>query len=113
MKTNFKKIFTLLALTLSLIAAPVWAISKDEAKAKGLIGEQSNGYLGIVTSSPTADLKSLVSDINAKRKAAYANSAQKAGVERNVFEARMGQRLQDKTPKGQFIKLPNGKWKRK
>lgn len=113
MKTNFKTLFTLLALTLSLIAAPAWAISKDEAKAKGLIGEQSNGYLGIVTGSPTADLKSLVSNINTKRKSAYTNSAKKAGVERKVFEARMGERLQQKTPVGQYIKLPNGKWKRK
>ncbi|MGH1462073.1 MAG: YdbL family protein [Neptuniibacter sp.] len=113
MKLNLSKMLTLLALTLSLIAVPVWAISKDEAKAKGLIGEQSNGYLGIVTASPNADLKTLVNTINNKRKAAYVKSASKAGVERNVFEARMGQRLQDKTPAGQYIKLPNGKWKKK
>jgi uncharacterized protein YdbL (DUF1318 family) len=113
MKLPLRKLLTLIALTFSLIAAPAWAISKDEAKAKGLIGEQSNGYLGIVTSSPKADLKTLVKSINDKRKAAYIKSAKKAGVERNVFEARMGQRLQDKTPAGQYIKLPNGKWKKK
>ncbi|WP_420598673.1 YdbL family protein [Neptuniibacter sp.] len=113
MKLQLRKLFTLLTITLALIAAPAWAISKDEAKAKGLIGEQANGYLGIVTPSPKADLKTLVKSINDKRSAAYSKSAQKAGVERKVFEARMGQRLQDKTPAGQFIKLPNGKWKKK
>lgn len=113
MKLQLRKLFTLLTITLALIAAPAWAISKDEAKAKGLIGEQANGYLGIVTSSPKADLKTLVKTINDKRKDAYIKSAQKAGVETKVFEARMGQRLQDKTPAGQFIKLPNGKWKKK
>jgi uncharacterized protein YdbL (DUF1318 family) len=113
MKQHCKKILTLLTLCLAMIITPAWAISKDDAKAMGLIGEQSNGYLGIVTASPSADLKALVSSINSKRKAAYSDSARSAGVERKVFEARMGQRLLEKTPAGQYIRLPNGKWTRK
>lgn len=113
MKQNFKKFLTLLTLCFAIFATPSWAISKDDAKAQGLIGEQSNGYLGIVTASPSPDLKALVKSINAKRQEAYSSSAQKAGVERAVFESRMGQRLLENTPQGQFIRLPNGKWTRK
>ena len=110
---NLKAILTSIILAISLVAAPAWAISKDDAKAQGLIGERNNGYLGIITSSPNADLKNLVTGINNKRRAAYDKGAKKAGVERSVFELRMGQRLQDRAPSGHYIQLPNGKWQRK
>ncbi len=110
---KLRKILALLTLAFAVIATPAWAISKDDAKSQGLIGERSNGYLGIVTSSPTADLRSLVGQINEKRKAAYTSGARKAGVERSVFEIRMGQRLQERSPAGHFIQLQNGKWRKK
>ena len=43
----------------------------QEAKAQGLVGEQLNGYLGIVTPSPTDELKDLVKKVNAERKELY------------------------------------------
>jgi uncharacterized protein YdbL (DUF1318 family) len=46
---KLRNIFALFTLLLSLVAAPAWALSKDEAKNQGLMGEQHNGYLGIVT----------------------------------------------------------------
>lgn len=110
---NLKAILTTIVLAFSLITSPVWAISKDDAKAQGLIGERANGYLGIVTSSPSGDVKSLVKSINDKRRDAYNKGAKKAGVERSVFEVRMGQRLQDRAPSGHYIQLPNGKWQKK
>ncbi|WP_415887512.1 YdbL family protein [Neptuniibacter sp. QD37_6] len=110
---QFRTLFSMIALALSIIATPAWAISKDDAKAQGLIGERTNGYLGIVISKPTGDLQSLVDGINKKRRAAYEQGSKKAGVERAVFELRMGQRLQERTPTGQFIQLQNGKWRKK
>jgi uncharacterized protein YdbL (DUF1318 family) len=110
---KLRNIFALFTLLLSLVAAPAWALTKDDAKAQGLMGEQSNGYLGIVTTKPTQDLKALVAQINNKRRAAYAKGATKAGVERSVFELRMGQRLQERSPAGHYIQLQNGKWKKK
>jgi uncharacterized protein YdbL (DUF1318 family) len=111
--SKLQKIFTVFALFITFIAAPAWAISKDDAKAKGLIGERTNGYLGVVVSQPSNDLTALVAKINKKRQSVYTQGAKKAGVERSVFEIRMGQRLQDRTPKGQYIQLPNGKWRKK
>lgn len=110
---RIQQILTIFTLALSLVATSAWAVSKDEAKAQGLIGERANGYLGIVVSNPPSDLKRLVSDINKKRKAAYKKSAASAGVEQGVFELRMGQRLQQRTPRGQYIQLQNGNWKKK
>ena len=110
---QIQKILTVFALALSLVATSAWAVSMDEAKAQGLIGERANGYLGIVVSNPSSDIKRLVSDINKKRRAAYKESAASAGVERDIFELRMGQRLLQRTPSGQYIQLQNGNWKKK
>lgn len=111
-----KNIYTLLGaivLMCSLTVSSAWAVTKDEAKTQGLIGEQANGYLGIVIAQPGPDLKNLVSSINKKRRAAYDKGANKAGVERAVFEIRMGQRLQQRAPSGHYIQLQNGNWQKK
>lgn len=113
MNTSIKKLFTSFALLLALVVSPAWAGSLDDAKAKGLVGERSNGYLGVVSGGAPADVRSLVAQINDKRRAAYAQGAQKSGVERAVFELRMGQRLQQRAPAGHYIQLDNGKWTRK
>ncbi len=110
---NLKTMLTSIILAFSLTATSAWAISKDDAKAQGLIGEGNDGYLAIVISSPDPDLENLVRNINDKRRAAYEKGAKKAGVDRSVFELRMGQRLQDRAPAGHYIQLLNGKWQKK
>ena len=107
------KTFSLMALLAALLTNPAWAISMGEAKASGLVGERANGYLGAVKSPASADVKALINSINQKRRDAYTKGAAKAGVNRNVFEQRTGQRLQDRAPKGHYIELPNGTWKKK
>ena len=52
-----------------------WALSLQEAKAQGLVGEQANGYLAAVKSDASADVKALVDDINVKRKEKYQSIA--------------------------------------
>lgn len=47
----------------------VWAMSLDEAKSQGLVGENSSGYLGLVVQNTEA--KAVVDDVNEKRKAQY------------------------------------------
>ncbi len=111
--TKRHNLLAIFALILSLLSLPSWAIEMDQAKAAGMIGEQVNGYLGYVTASPSSSLQAVVEEINAKRREAYVQGAQNAGVERKVFEIRMGQRLQERTPKGQYIQLQNGRWQKK
>lgn len=94
------------------LANGAWALSLNDAKAQGLVGEQSNGYLGLVNNS-NATAKSLVDDINRKRRAAYADKAKKAGVELKIMEFRIGERLQQRAGKGEFIQLNSGQWQQK
>lgn len=108
---NILKPLILLTFMLSL-ANTAWALNIDDAKSQGLIGELSNGYLGLINNS-NSEAKKLTEDINRKRRAAYAAKAKKAGVELKIIEIRIGERLQQRAKKGEYIQRSNGQWQRK
>jgi len=85
----------------------------DGAKAKGLIGEQADGYLGVVTSQVPADVVALVKDINSKRKDKYKEIAKKNGTDVKAVEVLAGQKAIELTPGGQFVKLSGQSWQKK
>lgn len=90
-----------------------WAVSLQDAKAQGLVGEQPNGYLGLVKADAGADVKALVTDINGKRKEEYQKIAKRNGTELNVVETLAGKKAIEITPAGLYIKLPSGQWTKK
>ena len=92
---------------------PSWAISLQEAKAQGYVGEQANGYLGLVKSGAPANVKALMNDINARRRQEYQSIAARNNTELNVVEALAGKKAIDRTPPGQYVRLPSGKWVKK
>ena len=51
----------------------------DQAKSQGVVGEQADGYLGIVSGGDAA-LRSAVAEINTGRAAAYKDIAAQAGL---------------------------------
>ncbi|MEH6629040.1 MAG: YdbL family protein [Motiliproteus sp.] len=95
------------------LATPALAQGVADAKASGLVGEQPNGYLGSISSNPSADVSALISDTNNKRRNVYISRAKKAGVSRQVMEQRIGQRLIQKAPTGQYFKSAGGRWQKK
>ena len=107
------QLLSALLLLLSVIATPAWALTLNEAKTQGLVGETPSGYLASVQATPSKNTLQLINDINTKRKAAYLSSANKAGVTLNVMEIRIGQRLYDRAPQGSYVQKPNGQWLRK
>jgi uncharacterized protein YdbL (DUF1318 family) len=104
----------LLALTLSL---PAYALSLNQAmsalgnaKASGQLGEQPNGYLGVVKPGGQAD--EIARLINEARRAEYQKVAKDNGISLSDVEAIAGKKAIERTPKGQFIQL-NGQWLQK
>ena len=91
-------------------SAPSWAISLQDAKAQGLVGEQPNGYLGLVKANAGADVKAMMNNINAQRKNEYQAIARRNKTELNVVEALAGKKAIEMTPSGQYVKLPSGQW---
>jgi len=79
------------------------------ARAAGQVGEQPDGYLGVVGAG-SAELRALVSSINIQRKAAYTQKAQGAGatVEQMAFTS--GCNLVAQTQAGEKYRTPGGNW---
>ena len=104
-------LITILFLSLTLFCQPVFALSLQEAKAQGLVGEMTSGYLAPVKDSSQA-VKELVADINTKRKTHYQGIAQKNGTSLQAVEQLAGKAAIKKTPSGYFVNDGTG-WKRK
>ncbi len=94
------------------VAVPSAMAQRDpayqQARAAGQIGEQPDGYLGFVT-SPSKEVRDIVTDINIKRKAAYTNNAP-AGSTVEQFAFATGCNLIAKTKPGEKYQAPDGRW---
>ena len=95
---------------LSLSTASAGAL--DQPKAQGLIGEQANGYLGLVTQNAPSDVKALIKEVNTKRKTRYQSIAKQQGISLSKVEKVGGTTAMDKTLTGNYIKS-NGAWQKK
>jgi uncharacterized protein YdbL (DUF1318 family) len=96
-----------------LLSCSAYAADLSSAKQAGLIGEQSNGYLGFVSGAIPADVRALVIDVNQKRKSHYQAIANKNALPLAKVEVLAGKKAIAKTLKQQFIRLPSGQWKHK
>ncbi len=104
----------LLILALALIAAPTArADALNDYKQSGQVGEQRDGYVGIVTKSPSAELEATVSDINRKRREKYAGIAETRGIDVSQVASLAGKKLVERTPSGQYVKDGSGKWRKR
>jgi uncharacterized protein YdbL (DUF1318 family) len=105
--------FGVLATVFLLAVAPgAGAEPLDAAKAAGQVGERPDGYLGVVNAgAPGA--KALVDEVNAKRRAKYAEIAQQNGTALEAVAALAGAKLVERTPAGQFVMGSDGRWKKK
>ena len=83
-----KKII-LSAVLMGLVSLPALAVDAQEAKKKGLIKEDCQGYVVALK----AEGQAAASDINAKRKAEYERLAKQQGVPVDVVAATTGKKL--------------------
>jgi uncharacterized protein YdbL (DUF1318 family) len=95
----------------ALVAAPALA-QRDPAyaaaRAAGQVGEQPDGYLGVVGSA-SADLQALVNNINIQRKKQYtAQAASGSTVQQMAFVT--GCNLILRTEAGEKYQTPDGRW---
>ncbi len=113
MKNNYAiKLLSVLTFCLWFAAAPVHAADLGQAKAAGLVGELMNGYLGLVDGNAPADVKAMVDNINAQRRAEYQRIAAKNGVPAEEVAKLTAQKVINQTAPGQFVQTPSGWQKR-
>ena len=104
--------WTLLTL-FSLFSFSAWALDIDDAKASGLVGETPSGYLAPVSDAPGAEVKALVEDVNARRKAQYSEIAGKRDIPLSAVEKLAAKKAYEKTRVGHYLKNANGEWEKK
>ncbi len=113
MKNN--KLMLILAplfLGLCLNAMPISAADLAQLKASGQVGEQMNGYLGLINPNAADDVKALVNSINAQRQAEYQRIAAKNGVSPDEVARVTAQKVIGQAAPGQFVQTPSGWQKR-
>ncbi|NUF49432.1 YdbL family protein [Gilliamella sp. ESL0250] len=84
--------------------------SLSQAKAQGVVGEQADGYLGVVKNEGNAT--EIAQLINQARKAQYQKVSAESNVPLSEVEKKAGSKAQEKTPAGQYIKQ-QGQWLKK
>ena len=83
------------------------------AKTAGQIGEQPDGYLGIVNASTPPAVRQMAEEINLKRREEYRAIASKNATNLQAVEALTGKMLVERASGGQYVRLPDGRWVRK
>lgn len=105
-----KKIIVMISALIISVAA--MAMDLGDAKNMGLVGEQPNGYLGLVSLN-NAEAAAVVVDINAKRKAKYQEIANKQNTQLVNIERIAGEKLVNKAQsEGEFYMDGTGQWQR-
>jgi uncharacterized protein len=105
MRLNLSSIVGALSLSL-LMALPAFALDLGEAKSSGLVGETNTGYIAAI--KPSAEVDSLVADINSQRKVYYEKIANENGISLQAVEVRAGLKAIEKTPSGEYINTGTG-----
>ena len=81
----------------------------DAARKAGQVGEKMDGYLGVV-GSQSAAIQAMVSDLNIKRRANYAERAQAQRATLQEYAFTQGCVLIARTTPGEKYQAPDGSW---
>ena len=89
------------------------ADSAGQLRASGLVGEQADGYLGLVGAAP-ADVRAQTEQVNIQRRAAYTQLATQRGATiEEVAAATACQIFASRVGPGQYYRLPDGVWRQR
>jgi uncharacterized protein YdbL (DUF1318 family) len=115
MRRNNRVTQLFFALLIGLLTISVAAAESPltQPKADGLIGEQANGYLGLVVEDVPEDIRRLVNDVNSKRKAGYQKIATQQGASLQDVELVGGNTAIEKTLEGNYVRDASGVWRKK
>ncbi|WP_298774103.1 YdbL family protein [uncultured Shewanella sp.] len=106
MKTRILTLLTVLLFSLN-----AFALSLQDAKMQGKVGEQQNGYLGVVKTSP--EVNKLTKRVNDERRSSYQRIAKKNGIPLAEVANLAAKKAISATKKGQFYQNKKGNWVKK
>lgn len=106
--------YALLGLCLMLLGTNVaFALSLQEAKLDGLVGERNDGYVGYVVTPASDEVKAVVKNVNNKRRAKFTSSANSNNLKTEQVAQRFYQRAIEATATGNYYQDAGGAWTKK
>ena len=93
------------------MSAQAQAITLNEARAQGRVGETLSGYIAPVRQDQ--ETLALVSEINAARSESYHKLADSNNLPVDEVAKMAGQKLVARAQPGEYVKGINGKWLKK
>jgi uncharacterized protein len=107
------KLFAYGLILMFLGIGSAFAVTLEEAKSAGQIGEKRDGYLGLVQPNAPAEVAALVNDVNRQRRERYEAMAR----ENNISVADVAQlayaKAVENTRSGHYVEDASGRWVRK
>lgn len=103
-----KKTLLLCAFLVGLVSSNVMALTLDEARTQGRVGETFYGYL--VALKTDAETLELVKDINEARNLSYQQLAKQNNVSTDEIAKLAGQKMVARAKPGEYVQGINGKW---
>lgn len=100
-----------IAALLALVCQSAQALTLEQARAEGRVGETLSGYLAPVAQD--AETQALVARINAARSVSYQQLASQNNVPVNEVAKMAGQKLVARAQPGEYVRGLNGQWLKK
>ena len=94
-----------------MLCASAFAMTLQQAKSQGYLGEQLNGYLGQVVAN--SDASAVMHEVNTKRKAQYEKIAKQNGVSLAFVEQQVGAKAIAAASPGEYVQSAQGNWVKK
>ena len=116
--TRRMKLMIAAGLGLAVMAGgTAYAMAQGDAaaqlRASGAVGEQADGYLGLVGSA-SAEVRAQMDQVNIQRRAAYTQLASQRGATiQEVAAATACTLFATRVGAGQYYRLPDGVWRRR
>ena len=107
----------LLIVGMAGLAVPGSAPAQDpaailQARRAGMIGERYDGYVGIVNSNASAEVRRQVAALNIRRRSLYSNLASRKGVSPEEVGVTAACSLLRRIGVGEYYFLGQGGWRR-
>ncbi|EFB2825784.1 DUF1318 domain-containing protein [Escherichia coli] len=106
-----KRTLLVIVWIIGLMSSSAMALTLNEARSQGRVGETLNGYL--VALETDAETQALVRDINEARNRSYQQLAKQNNVSTDEIAKLAGQKLVARAKPGEYVQGINGKWLRK
>jgi uncharacterized protein YdbL (DUF1318 family) len=105
-------------IVLTLLPMAAFAVTLDEARAQGLVGEDWTGYIAAVSPNPAKDVQALVAEVNDKRRAVYEKIAKQTATPEDPLTVDDVGRLNagklfEKALAGTYIRQQGQSWSKK